>query len=69
MELDNFISKRDRDHKGQLYVQDILVNTDSDHMRNLFSKYGKVEAITVSKYSNPRGGMVTLRGTVTFEDK
>lgn len=69
LELDNFISKKDRDNKGQLYVSDLLPNTDQNYIRELFEKYGKVDAVALSKYSHPQKGVSCLRGTITFEDK
>jgi hypothetical protein len=51
LELDNFISKKDRDNKGQLYVWDVLPTIDHNHIRELFDKYGKVEGNAVpSRY-------------------
>lgn len=68
LELDNFISKKDRDNKGQLYVRDILPNTELPYIRQLFEKYGKIEAMAINKFNTQKGGS-TLSGTITFEDK
>jgi len=69
LELDNFISRKDRDNKGQLYASDILASTDQSTIRELFEKYGKVDAVNLNKYSHQQKGVACLRGTITFEDR
>lgn len=70
LELDNFISRKDRDQKGQLYVSDIKAGVDQSIVRELFNKYGKVEAVNINKFTNANKGNIPLqRGTITFEDK
>jgi hypothetical protein len=50
---------------GQLYVSDVLQTTDNTYIRELFNKYGKVDAINLSKYTNSKG-IPSLRGNITF---
>lgn len=69
MELDFYLTKRDREQMGTIYIKNLKSDVDIPTLLKLFSTFGKIEAHSFNKIPSRSEDVFIQKGTITFETK
>lgn len=68
MELGLYISKKDREQKGMIFLSNIKPDVDIPTLVKLFGEFGKIEGQSFDKTISRTEGPIQ-KGNITFESK
>lgn len=69
MELDFYLTKRDRELMGTIFVGNLKGDVDISTLVKLFSQFGKIDAHSFNKSPSRNDNGLIQKGTLTFETK
>ena len=69
MELDVFLTKKDREQKGMLFITNIKPDVDVQTLVKLFAEFGKIEGQSFNKTVTRAEEGAIQKGTITYETK